>query len=559
MEKITKPGKFSLKRLLKPSEWIGLLLLTAMVIPMAWSVPMDYCPDEQMRSRIAYWIYRFHALPTGYEAEIISPIWGFSYSSEPLLPSILSAIFMIICDFFGGNDHAVFFAARMVNVLSLLGSYLVCLRIGKKVFSRNNSPLLFAVLICFTPQVIFCGSYLNSDLPALFGCLLTLDSLLGCRESHWQIKPCIRLAVSLSVILLTYYNAYGWVLISLIWCIVHCSREQKKAGSVSGLLRKRFALVAGAVLVLSGWFFIRNMILFKGDPTGISYRNISALAYEALGNTVHRMEPYSAYGTSVFHMIFKGSWFNTSFSSLFARLGYMDISIDGMILTAFICLFCFGFTAGIIRSVIRIRRKEQQPFDFVCLLALILIPLILSVIYSYCGDYQPQGRYLFPAFPAMALFCVDGYQAAFEFLIKKKAMKRNLITCVTLIWLILSGYAFIDTVRPEMMNTPGLKAVYTDSQDGKSLLELQYSSMPSETDIRFAVWSKADRSDLVWYSSFPASQPGKSYLWTAAAETDCPDSGTVCTVQVYGTNHRGEEVLIDEYRIGYQAVLLPTD
>ena len=96
----------------------------------------------------------------------------------------------------------------------------------------------------------------------------------------------------------------------------------------------------------------------------------------------------------------------------------------------------------------------------------ILVPVLLSVIYSYNIDYQPQGRYLMPVLIPFCYYCVRGLEKGIYMLFallrhipalnRKKepvnsALSGCLLTglCVFLILLILSsacitiyGYAF---------------------------------------------------------------------------------------------------------------------
>ena len=44
------------------------------------------------------------------------------------------------------------------------------------------------------------------------------------------------------------------------------------------------------------------------------------------------------------------------------------------------------------------------------------MPLVLSLIYSYATDYQPQGRYLLPALLPLCYYAVRGFEKLVNFL-----------------------------------------------------------------------------------------------------------------------------------------------
>ena len=39
-----------------------------------------------------------------------------------------------------------------------------------------------------------------------------------------------------------------------------------------------------------------------------------------------------------------------------------------------------------------------------------ILPILLSIIYSYSSDYQPQGRYLLPMLVPLCFYCVRGME-----------------------------------------------------------------------------------------------------------------------------------------------------
>ena len=65
------------------------------------------------------------------------------------------------------------------------------------------------------------------------------------------------LGVAIGICALTYYNAYGFILCSII---VYCMSSYKLHFTFNEFLKKGF-LIAIAALVVGGWFFIRNAMI----------------------------------------------------------------------------------------------------------------------------------------------------------------------------------------------------------------------------------------------------------------------------------------------------------
>ena len=120
-------------------------------------------------------------LPTGDEIEtfVFGPppeeTWGFSYALCPYLSAIIGAVFVKAAKFLFSSERILLLAARMGSVLAIPGSCWFLLKLGCRLFARRSSCILFAVLICFLPQVQFLGMYHNNDALSLFAvCMMCI-------------------------------------------------------------------------------------------------------------------------------------------------------------------------------------------------------------------------------------------------------------------------------------------------------------------------------------------------------------------------------------------------
>ena len=72
----------------------------------------------------------------------------------------------------------------------------------------------------------------------------------------------------------------------------------------------------------------------------------------------------------------------------------------------------------------------------------ILMPFLLSLIYSYSTDYQPQGRYLLPALLPLCFYTVQGLEKLCRLLLSffpKLPRERTLTSVSVLLYVFIVG------------------------------------------------------------------------------------------------------------------------
>lgn len=394
----------------KVAQSLFVFVLFAMYLHLAVVLPMDQAPDEAMRYDLAKWIYTHMALPVGNEEEIVSPVWGFSYAYNPYLPSMLAALLMRVASLFDTSELTLLVAARMVSVLASCGSVCLCFRIGPYLFQRRGSTYLLAMLVGLWPQVVFLSAYHNNDAFSLFSCFLILYFLLAGRREHWPTHRCIGLGVAISLCLLTYYYAYGWVLISVMFCIVSCVYDSEVTDKTKFIVQKSL-LVAGVIFLCAGWYFIRNAVIYHGDILGMAASREFKAEY-ALTHEVHWPNPPRKQGAGIMTMLFGSGWILTTLKSYIGKFGYMTTELPKVIYMAYGILVLCGLLLAVYRVVTR--RKKVDWLLSAALLAAMVLPVLISIYGSYTIDYQPQGRYIISSLPALACTVVFGYEQLAE-------------------------------------------------------------------------------------------------------------------------------------------------
>ena len=186
---------------------------------------------------------------------------------------------MRISRLFADPGYSMFKIARMADVLFVTGAVYFVVKASGKLFPKEKYSRevrwLFAALAGFMPQAIFMGTYVNTDSLALLAAAMILYAWVSYLREDWTWKNCILLAVGMAVCALSYYNAYGWILCSFFFfCFtVLLCREEAFSQRVRFLF-SRGAVIAAVTLVLCGWWFIRNAVLYNGDWEGNPVRNV---------------------------------------------------------------------------------------------------------------------------------------------------------------------------------------------------------------------------------------------------------------------------------------------
>lgn len=451
MFKLTDEKKRIIKILL-----IIIFLIYVFSLCFSWSVTMDYDtgPDEHMKYDVCRYIFENKNLPHGGDESIRDPIWGLSYAFTPILSYIFSAIFMIITSVFTNNSTILLIAARFVSVLCITAYAFMCIKISDKLF-KGIYKWMFVAFCTLLPQMVFLGSYINNDSLALFSIGIIIYSWIIGMKTNWNWKSCIIMAVGLAICSLSYYNAYGYILSSIIIYIASCAMKKMNIKEFF----KKGLIITLVALLLAGWWFIRNYLLYDGDFLGMNTsREYGEMYAEEPYKPSNRSTPANT-GTNLSTMLFENKWIETTKLSFIGVFGYMEFYMDKNIYNAYEIVMkigIFGIFIGLIISIIKTKKKcydnkkdkisnEKILFNLIMLLN-IIIPIILSIYYSYFNDFQPQGRYIMPMIIPFMYFIVLGFKNIFDF-IKNNKIKNILLSIIILIWSIAPIYIYFEYIK----------------------------------------------------------------------------------------------------------------
>ena len=278
---------------------------------------------------------------------------------------------------------------RWVNLL--LGALTVILtyRIGLRVWPGAPALALgSAAVVAFNPQFIYTSAAINNDIVAaacgaavLLLCVQIIQSGADRRKVIW-----LGIAYGCALLAKLHLAAAGLpIALALFW--EAWQEKPRRQGRFAWMRRGMGGLlvVGGIALLLAGWWFVRNWMLY-GDPTGMRVVNELWAGRSARDN-------WWAIGQGLPYL-----W-----ASLWGRFGYGQIPLPQTVYTVILAVCAIGVLGYVLPG-----RRRVAPG---LMLLLILTIVLYSAIVLYYMLIQPagaMGRFLFPALPAFAIVVVGG-------------------------------------------------------------------------------------------------------------------------------------------------------
>lgn len=413
-------------------EFIFLITVFGAEMSLAAVQMFGHPPDEFARFEVVYYIFKNAKLPTGYEIEVQIGGYGGSYAFQPILTYIIQGYLMRFVHLFTENIYILVLSARMVNcVFGVIMAYYVR-RISCLLWKDRSLSWLFTCLIAFLPENIFIHSYINTDSMAAMGIAVIIYAMLKGENDDYEKKTMITLAVGVSLVALSYYNAYPAILIALFAFILHFRRNKSYK-----TMWKKMGFIVLLVFLMCGWWFIRTGIIYDGDFLGLSARSKATLEQASAEFNPLTKKTYYNTGRSIMDLL-KSGYLTKVYHSFICTMGAMDLYTNvnfyriDKILLAIGIIFCllpikdhviFGsdhksrsaeFGHKDDKEVMTgesahryaadpIRRTITVLFAFD-----VMMTVLMHLMYSYAFDYQPQGRYLLPMLISAMYFITLG-------------------------------------------------------------------------------------------------------------------------------------------------------
>lgn len=487
---------------------LTLLLALYLLTAGAYSVinPLFESPDEVWHYEYIRWLVEGHGLPR--PEDVGSAPWHQEGSQPPLYYLSAAALTAVVptdnaADAIRYNPHAaigqpdafgnknmmahgqfdswpwrgVVLAAHLARFFSvLLGAVTVISTYGAARITFANPPtaLLAAALVAFSPQFLFLSASINNDnlvtaccTAGLWLCLYLLqrrDPHLPAQVASPTVQHLLLLGLLAGAAALSKLSGLMFCgLVALTLFYIGWRRS-----TLWGVVRWG-ALSGGTALLVAGWWFIRNWLLFD-DP----------LALTAMFDILpRRPEPPT---WAELQARAQGVW-----RSYWAVFGWFNVVAADWFYHVYTALSLIGLLGFILSRPLRwlhnMRSKDEcsktSNFNPQIVLLLIWVGVTLLSLWQWAQMRYPQGRLLFPATGAFALLLAYGLTNWLPARIQRGAS--------WLIGALLLGMAMLAPVRwiaPTYAATPSHSpneiAVPTDIEFGSQLRLLGYRLGASE-------------------------------------------------------------------------------
>ena len=150
-------------------------------------------------------------------------------------------------------------------------------------------------------------------------------------------------------------------------------------------------------------------------------------------------------------MIFKYSWLDTTLRSFIGIFGYNSIVMSYKIYNIYFLVWLISIIGCIIqfKKLFIYNKKEKNKYilNYIFVLS-IIIPILLSIIYSYMSDFQPQGRYIVGIIVPFTYFVVSGIKGILEKIIKNEKIRRIIIVLLIMLLIVITLKALFNYVIP---------------------------------------------------------------------------------------------------------------
>ncbi|MEJ2749280.1 MAG: DUF2142 domain-containing protein, partial [Anaerolineae bacterium] len=278
---------------------------------------------------------------------------------------------------------------RAINVLIGAGVVWITWLIGRAIWpKRPYLALGGAAFVAFNPMFVYMAGAINNDvIAALSGSAVTLACVRLLRDERGLSRRWgVILGVLYGLALMSKFNLAA--IAGLIEAVVIYVAWRKKQWR---LWLEANLLIAGLTLLIAGWWFVRNQILY-GEPTGV----------QRLTQLWGVRNPADSWGVAIFELPY--AW-----SSLWGRFGYGQVPLPDGIYNGLKWVTAVAF-AGLLLPLIRRQKEELRQSGMPILFLLLTVGLFFAVLFSYLliSPAGPMGRFFFPAQPALAVLIFYG-------------------------------------------------------------------------------------------------------------------------------------------------------
>ena len=300
--------------------------------------------------------------------------------------------------------------ARLVTALWGAAAVLATYLIGLEAFASKGVALGGTALLAFNPQFLYLSGAVNNDVPATAAgaVVLLLSARLVTRGLDGRRAAWLGLAFGAALLTKTHLAA----LIGVIGLAAALAGRRAARRPLGRGLRRAlvaFAIIVGVAALVSGWWFVRNQVLY-GEPTG----------FERVTQIWGVRDPRDSLLLAVIEMPY--AW-----SALWGRFGYGQIPLPG----AFYALMLVIVLAGLGGLVFHLGWRAARvttwgrawPPVIAVLGAQAAGMAVVLAAYILVSPAGAMGRFYFPGLPALGLLVAAGWAALSAALARSAPLK----------------------------------------------------------------------------------------------------------------------------------------
>jgi hypothetical protein len=450
---------------------LRICLIAAPILASVMSLTSDYNrhPDEIHHFEAARY-YVSHFVPP----EIGDPtvrdsysVWGVSYLNYHWIEYFLAGKFILLTRALTGDE---LLSARLFSVALFFGLSIFF------VWRSRTDPdvLLLPALLLVTPQVWYIFSYVNND-----AFPLTISFILAYQVAHPEsslsrflrgdnLHGALVGGLLVGLLLISKTNYYAFLIFAGLWLAYRFplfrSTEAKPRIDLNRI-RRYGAIAIVAVLILTFRCSLDFYVNGETNFVAVSYLNYFTGDFEKQDSRLMKYQEEIAAppfkpstierdlagtypglrlkdkGVGYFEIFFEREWLKASFQSFTGVYGYLNIFASKFYYLAMALIYAV-LAAAVVVLLMRRRRRA----DLVCLVCVVVgaaISVFVSSYLSWSYAFQPQGRYLFPILPMIAVLAYVG----------RETVSRSFWTALIIACFLLSAFSFV-FVGLRRVNTP---------------------------------------------------------------------------------------------------------
>lgn len=281
---------------------------------------------------------------------------------------------------------------RIISIVLGAGGVLAIYKTGRILFAEQAVSLVAAAIVALNPMYVYIQSSVHNDALTNFLAACTILALV----IYWQTPSMkqgivIGTVAALGILTKITFLFLGPVVLVVIFGRHLISRKNDAAWLQSFL--KNITVAGGIVIALTGWWFVRNQILY-GEPTSMQ---LQASIWQPRPNA-----PDWAAAVQELGYLRDSFWGVFGFGQIvFPRWVYT--TMNGLTLVACVGVAIWLFQAG----SVRLRNADQRW---------LLGALLVAPITAFCATFSRMsvsgtanfGRYLFTTYGVLAMLFAIG-------------------------------------------------------------------------------------------------------------------------------------------------------